>query len=649
MSLLKQLFLAICLFLLLAFAGSFFVGLENSRAQMLAQLRAHAQDAATALGVSLTPHIDDAAMLELMVSSIFDSGYYTSIRLVDLHSGQVLVERREAADEHPVPAWFAWLAALPPQQGEALIMRGWAQAAQVQVVSQPRFALQRLWQSALGSLAWLALCGLASATLGGWLLRRQLRPLDAMAAQAEAISRRQFVVQEPVPRTPELRRVVMAMNLMVGKLEGLFSAEAARADLLQEEAFRDSLTGLANRRLLETRLANDLLQADQNSPGHLVMLRLKHLTGLNQRLGGQATDALLCAVADLLRRLLQDPARADWLAARNRGGEFALLAPVTTAADARHLLSHLSDALGPLYHTGASDCQPVGYLAAVPYHPGQAPQALWLHLDQALAEAQAHPAVPWVLAPHSEHHTGANAHEWRSWLEHTLEQRQLNLFFQPVVHCAPGRALLHHKVLARLRDPAGQMVAAGHFLPWVERLGWAGRFDQIMLDHVLDHLAVRPRPLALSVSADTLSDPGWRQALLDRLERATALGQWLTLEADERKLPSYDELQALSLAIRERGFHFAIQHFGGQFSQIGHLTRLGLAWLKVEGTYIRGIDWQSDKCLFIEAMLRATHSIDLPLIAEMVETEGEFQVLHELGMQGAMGRWIGPPEGGPLA
>lgn len=73
MSLLKQLFLAICLFLVVAFSGSFVSSVENSREQLRGQLRSHAQDAATALGLSLTPHVDDPAMVQLMVSSIFDN------------------------------------------------------------------------------------------------------------------------------------------------------------------------------------------------------------------------------------------------------------------------------------------------------------------------------------------------------------------------------------------------------------------------------------------------------------------------------------------------------------------------------------------------------------------------------------------------
>ncbi len=98
MSLFKQLLIAICLFLVVAFSGSFMVSLESSREQYGNQLRSHAQDAATALGLSLTPNIDDPAMVELMVSSIFDSGYFESIRVIDLASGKVMVERTGVPD-----------------------------------------------------------------------------------------------------------------------------------------------------------------------------------------------------------------------------------------------------------------------------------------------------------------------------------------------------------------------------------------------------------------------------------------------------------------------------------------------------------------------------------------------------------------------
>jgi diguanylate cyclase (GGDEF)-like protein len=644
MKLRNQLFLAICLFLLVAFSGSFFVSLESSREQTLSQLRAHAQDAATALGLSLTAQVDDPAMMELMVSSIFDSGYFSNIRIVNIANQQVLVERSVSAPIKGVPGWFVRLVNLRHEGGDALVMRGWEQVARVEVLSNPQFALAKLWDSTVGSLIWLLVCGLLSAVFGGWLLRRQLRPLDNMVRQAEAISKREFLSLPKLPRTPELKRVVLAMNQMVEKLKALFSEEAARSEKLRSESYQDSQTGLANRRLLDEQLADHLLVAEQNSEGHLLMLRLNDLNGLNQRLGGQRTDALIGAVGELLKRLTRLPERRTWLAARNRGGEFSLLTPGLGTEDATRLASEISATLENLRLTGASDCMPVAHLGIVAYHPGEAATDVLLRLDQALAEARQRPERPWAIVSRSEIAMKQSPHDWRTRIDDALTQGQLLLYFQPVVQCADTSEVLHHKVLARLPDPQDQAIAAGQFLPWVERLGWSARFDLAMLEATLDYLAVNRWPLALSLSGSTLRDKPQLQLILDMLESLPELAPLLTLEIDERQLPPPDDLQRLSHSLLDTGCRIGLQHFGGSFSQIGNLTQLGLAYLKIDGAYIRHIDQQRDKRLFIDAIYRATNSIDLPLIAEMVETQGELEAIRELGVFGVMGRLIGPPE-----
>jgi diguanylate cyclase (GGDEF)-like protein len=644
MSLRKQLFLAICLFLLVAFSGSFFVSLESSREQMLGQLRSHAQDAATALGLSLTAQIDDPAMIELMVSSIFDSGYFSSIRIINIEDAQVLVERSAPGQIEGVPAWFVSLVNLHPPGGEALVMRGWVQAARVEVLSNPQFALAKLWDSTLGSLIWLLICGLLSAVFGGWLLRRQLRPLDKMVRQAEAISKREFLSLPKLPRTPELKRVVLAMNQMVEKLKALFAEEVARSEKLRIESYQDSLTGLANRRLLDEELADELLVSEQSSDGHLLMLRINDLVGLNQRLGGQRTDALISAVGELLKRLTQPPERRTWLAARNRGGEFSLLTPGLDSTDAARLACEISATLENLRLTGASDAMPVAHLGIVAYHPGEPASDVLVRLDQVLTEARQHPERPWIHLADSNTAPDPSPNDWQTWIDDALTHGKMQLYFQPVVQCADTSQVLHHKVLARLLDPQGEAIAAGLFLPWIERLGWSARFDLAMLEATLDYLVINRWPLALSLSGSTLRDPAQLRQIIDMLESLPELAPLLILEIDERQLPPPDELQRLSHSLLDTGYRIGLQHFGGSFSQIGNLTQLGLAYLKIDGAYIRHIDEQSDKRLFIDAMYRATNSIDLPLIAEMVETKGELEVIRELGLFGVMGRLIGPPE-----
>ncbi|WP_207283273.1 cyclic di-GMP receptor LapD [Pseudomonas sp. FW300-N2F2] len=644
MSLFKQLLIAICLFLVVAFSGSFMVSLESSRAQYVNQLRSHAQDAATALALSLTPNIDDPAMVELMVSSIFDSGYYASIRVVDVATDKTLVERTGTPDAGSVPQWFVKLIGLEPAGGDAIVSRGWEQAARVEVISHPMFALAKLWQSALGSLGWLLLCGAVSAVLGALLLRRQLKPLDYMVHQSHAIARREFLSLPELPRTPELRRVVQAMNQMVEKLKALFQEQAERSEKLRVESYQDTLTGLANRRYFEMQLNARVSNPEQASSGYLLLLRVKDLAGLNQRLGGQRTDQLLIAVGEQLQRECARYPETLNLVTRIRGGEFAVLAPGLVREEALQLAQNLEAALTSLHATGATDVASVASIGLAPFVHGDSPQAVLQLADQALAQAESQGEPGWACLDHSASASvGDDHHAWHTLLDQALSHQRFELYFQPVVAAQDTQVVLHYKVLSRLLDEQGQTIPAGRFLPWLERFGWTARLDRLMLEQVLRQMAGHEQSLALNLSSATLADPQALNKIFEILRAHSNLGSRLTLEIGEEQLPEQAVLEQLTRQLRELGFSLSLQRFGGRFSMIGNLSRLGLAYLKIDGSYIRAIDQESDKRLFIEAIQRAAHSIDLPLIAERVETEGELAVIREMGLFGVQGQLVGEP------
>lgn len=645
MSLFKQLLLAICLFLVVAFTGSFMVSLESSRTQYVNQLRSHAQDAATALALSLTPNIDDSAMVELLVSSIFDSGYYASIRVVDVKTDQTIVERNGAPTVSNVPDWFVKLIGLEPAGGDALVSRGWEQAARVEVVSHPMFAVAKLWQSALGSLGWLLVCGAVSAVLGALLLRRQLKPLDYMVKQSHAIARREFLSLPDLPRTPELRRVVQAMNQMVEKLKALFQEQAERSEKLRAESYQDNLTGLANRRYFEMQLNNRVSNPEQASSGYLLLLRVQDLAGLNQRLGGQRTDELLKAVGEQLSRECAKYPETQNLVTRIRGGEFAVLAPGLVREEALQLAQNLDSALSSLHATGATDVAAVASIGLAPFAHGDSPQAVLSLGDQALAQAEGQGEQNWACIDQSLNaDVGDDHHAWHRLLDQALSQQRFELYFQPVVAAQDTQLVLHYKVLSRLLDEQGQTVPAGRFLPWLERFGWTARLDRLMLERVLEQMKEHEDSLALNLSSATLADPQALNKIFEILRMHSNLGPRLTLEIGEEQLPEQAVLEQLTRRLRELGFSLSLQRFGGRFSMIGNLARLGLAYLKIDGSYIRAIDQESDKRLFIEAIQRAAHSIDLPLIAERVETEGELSVIREMGLYGVQGQLLGEPK-----
>ena len=97
-------------------------------------------------------------------------------------------------------------------------MAGWIQAGDVYVESHPGYAYKEFWNIAVMMTIWFLLMGLLVAMLGGLGIRFLLKPLRRVEQQAEALSRRQYIIQDTIPRTRELHRIVMAMNPMTSKV-----------------------------------------------------------------------------------------------------------------------------------------------------------------------------------------------------------------------------------------------------------------------------------------------------------------------------------------------------------------------------------------------------------------------------------------------
>lgn len=639
MSLYKQLLIGICLFALAIFCGSFYVTLENSRVQFHNQLSAHAQDTATALALSLTANINDPVMTELMVNSIFDSGYFYRIDVIDIKTGKPLIERSNTPQSGDVPRWFTRLVQLSPGFGEAVVMNGWNQVARVEVMSHPIFTLTRMWQSLVASFVLLSACCIICVLAATFLLRRCLGPLNYIVKQATAISQREFLSLPTLPKTPELRRVVEAMNMMVTQLKALFSEQAVRTEVLRQEAYSDSLTGLNNRRAFDIQLQSRLSDEEQTS-GYLILLRVQDLIGLNQRLGGGQTDQLLIAVADVLSDLQYRFFPNEGFIARVRGGEFAIITSSVLPQDMETLIARLKNQLKIVHEISKSDITPLAHISYVLFNTGETPHAVLFKADQALAMAETEMSFFTNNQLSQKVENDDDLYRWNNRLENTLANDAFLLFSQPVYQCNDSRVILHHKILARIKTEDGDMIPAGRFMPWIHRLALSRRMDIVMLKQTLLAMETNTLPMALSISGESVADQNSIEALLQPLKSAPHLASRLTFELDENELPDSEHMGILVQKLKALGCSLGIQHFGGRFHLIGNLPQWGLAWIKVDGGYIRNINKEEDKKLFIEAIYWATRQVNLPLIAERVETQAELDVLEKMGLYGAMGRYF---------
>jgi len=631
MSMYRQLWLALIISTLLALIGSLFISTLSTRAYLQEQLGMKNADNASVLALALSHKGVDDVEVELAVSALFDSGHYESIRVVDPF-GKKIVERTAAQAGQDAPAWFVRRLPIAAAPGEAMISDGWKQFGAISLSSHSRFAYRALWESTVSMAAALAFAAALGGLLGTLILRRMQRPLGAVIEQARAISERRFITI-PEPDVPELRQLSAAMNSTVIRLKAMFTEEAAWLDLVRREANCDPLTGLANRSYFMAQL-RAALELDETSAGSLMLVRVAHLGATNRRLGRQTTDHLLKTLGKLLQANVQR--YHGGLAARLNGSDFALLLPQEDQQMIAHdlllaLVRETADLMGD---------EPVAFIGIGQFHFGMDMSQLLARVDLALAEAEAGGITSVRTASTvGQREVPRSASEWSDLIRGALDRGWVQLASFPVNDFS-GRTV-HSECPLRMKFSAeGEWLPASRFLPAAERLDLTAAIDLAAIRLGLKALADDPAMpgLAVNLSARSVQDASFRQRLRSLLGSQPAASSRLWIEvAENGVLAHIDAFRAFCVELKSSGCHLGLEHAGRQFSQIGLLHDLGLDYLKVDASFVNGIEGSAGNQLFLRGMTGVAHNIGLQVFAEGVERETELQMLKSLGFDGATG------------
>ncbi|OGB25027.1 MAG: diguanylate cyclase [Burkholderiales bacterium RIFCSPLOWO2_02_FULL_57_36] len=635
MSMYRQLWLALIISTLLALIGSLFASTLNTRAYLEEQLRLKNIDNAATLALSLNQKDVDATHMELAVAALFDSGHYESIRIID-PAGKKIVERLRTSNERGAPDWFMRKLPIAAPAGVANITDGWKQVGTVSLESNNRFAYHALWRVTTQMTAAVLFAGLLGGYLGTLILRRLKRPLDAVVEQARAISERRFVIA-PEPNVRELKQLSSAMNSAVARLKAMFDEEAKRLEIVRREANHDPLTGLANRAYLMAQL-RAAVETEETAIGALILIRVANLADINRRLGRTATDDLL----KLFGKIVEETALRfdDGLTARLNGAEFGLLLPhAEHRAVANELLEKLvretSDILGEA---------PVAFIGSGQFRFGLDFSVLLTQVDMALASAEAKgvSSVGEAAALYMEE-APRSAEQWSQLIRRALEQQWVRIGSFPVADFS-GR-LIHREAPLRLMF-GGDWLPAGRFLPFAERSGLTSELDLSAVRLGLNELAHRTEVpgLAINISASSIQDAVFRQQLRAVLDAHPAACRRLWLEVPESG--AFAHLEAFRIfcaALTGTGCRLGLEHFGRQFAKIGLLHDLGLDYLKVDASFVHGIEANAGNQAFLKGLTGMAHNIGLHVFAEGVVSAAELDSLHALGFDGATGPAVTDP------
>ncbi len=634
MSMYRQMWLAIILSTLLALLGGLLASTLNARTYLSQQLSAKNNDNATALALALSQQNASTAMVELTVSALFDSGHYELIRVVN-PLGKTIVEKVAPGRVQSVPGWFTQLLPLDASPGQARISNGWNQLGTLTLISNSRFAYEALWKSVLQLVAALAIAGLVGGVLGATILGRLREPLQRVINQANAISERRFVLID-VPDVPELRQLALAMNGTVTRLKTMFAEEARRLEVLRVAANYDALTGLANRTFFLVQLL-DSLDSDEAEGGTLLLLRIANFSALGKRLGTSAVDELLKNAGEVLQRqALQSQA----VAARIGDGDFALLLPAQ--ADARQvagqLLASLLQASTPPAADGLAACIGMSKLTR-----GQDMPSLMAQASSALIAAQAQGGN--TIREASPEFAAETAGEAAPLIKLALAQNRTRLRSLPVTDMK-GKLLHRECTLELMLEGAGGWEPARHVMQAAEAGQFTPAMDLQAIKLAQEKLAREPQlpGLSISLSALSISAEQHYAPLLDQIRKSPGLASRLWLEvAESAAVKHMDSFRLFAAKVREAGSHAGLKHFGRHFNQTDVLHDLGLDFLKVDSSFVRGLQYSADNQIFLQGLAFAAHKMGMQVLAGGLIDRAELTALDAAGFDGVAGPAVKEP------
>jgi diguanylate cyclase (GGDEF)-like protein len=490
---------------------------------------------------------------------------------------------------------------------------------------------------------------LAAATVAGAavLLGQSLSVAAAGRPQWQAVVDPQLLSSEAVAAAASIGVLQLLLLMLLAcavetRLRGKLDAAGGPA---REDGFRDALTRLPTRSTFEGTLSQALIQADaQKTQAALLHVALDRFSQVNDQFGHQAGDAVLRCVARRLREL--GPAHR---VARLGGDEFLVLVDgPDAAADANALAAAMLESIarpcavdGREFNLSAS----IG-LAIYPQHGAQT--ALIAHATVATRASKGCGGATYsVFDPRMVDDVRDQA-ELLADLRLALARGQLELYYQPKIH-APSAQVTAAEALLRWHHPRRGMISPAVFIPMAERSGLIIALGAWVIDQACAQARVwRDQGLRMRVAIN-LSAHQLRQSQLPaRIAAALSKHQinpdLLTCEITESvAMEDTDATTRFFSELAAVGVHISIDDFGSGYSSLAYLRKLPATELKIDRGFVMDLEHSEGARKIAEAVVNLAQALNMKVVAEGVETDGQYQILRRLGCDQVQGFLFAKP------
>ncbi|MDR6415480.1 EAL domain-containing protein [Pseudarthrobacter sulfonivorans] len=417
---------------------------------------------------------------------------------------------------------------------------------------------------------------------------------------------------------------------------------AVQAEQLRVMAFKDPLTGLANRAVFNAELLSALKEPRLKSVD-VLLLDLDDFKEVNDILGHHAGDDMLVEVA---RRLRGCVPTAD-VVARLGGDEFVVL--LTACPDADAIAECIVRCLHVPFSIEGSMLRPSLSLGLASVgRDARGASELLREADIAMYAAKAagknrflrfHPDMMTALVERTDLEAG---------LQMAIGRSEISVDFQPIVSPRMGR-VVKFEALARW-DRENQRVPPSVFIPLAERSGLINDVGTEVMAQSLKHMASwlcedPSRSLSMNVSGVQLQELDFAEGVLKLAETCGVGVYQLVFEVTESVFFDADcnVIKQLS-RLREAGARVALDDFGTGYSSLGRLQDLPVDIVKIDKTFVSMVRTGDERLPILSSMINMAHSLGLTVTAEGVETHEQANYLMGLECDSLQGYLFSQPE-----
>jgi diguanylate cyclase (GGDEF)-like protein len=407
------------------------------------------------------------------------------------------------------------------------------------------------------------------------------------------------------------------------------------------DAWLDALTGLSNRRHFNEVLRDLVEGATPATRLAVLMVDLDRFKPINDTLGHAVGDAMLCLVAQRLRRETRD----DDLLVRLGGDEFVILLPAsdraeTLAARVVEIMARPFLVEGHIANIGAS----VG-IARFP-DQGTSVNDLMRFADLALYSAKSAGGRTWRLFEPAMASEAHSRRELETDLRKALLLGEFSLAYQPQLNIRTQK-LSGFEALLRWNHPIRGNVKPETFIPIAEEIGCVVPLGEWVLKTACEEAMRWPEQLsvAVNVSPRQLEDcPRFLMAVQIGLEISGLAPSRLELEITESALlPQDPQLLETLHRLRAKGIRIAMDDFGTGYSSLGQLRSFPFDKIKIDRSFIAGLEQQADGAALIRAIAALGAGLGMTTTAEGVETLAQAALVEADGCTDIQGYFISRP------